>query len=260
MTEHVEGDDLLNAAVGQKLRSIRLQWQFTLREVQEKSEALAERWRNQSFRISASWLARIESGKGGMSATKMVALTSIYGLSAEQSLSLFSALEDASSGSHFISEPNATLLLLSGPLTKRAEELLPNAFATDEPPSETGLLPRQTSLPAHFRRGIIGKNDRTMEPMIRPGSIVLIDTQKRSIAGRQDWNHEFDRPIYFLLTREQYLMGFCELDKAGAWLTLVPHVLSRESNRRWRYRKEIEVLGTVTAVSVGEAKEASSGD
>jgi hypothetical protein len=83
--------------------------------------------------------------------------------------------------------------------------------------------------------------------MIRAGSIVLIDTQKRSIAGRREWNHEFDRPIYFLMTREGYIAGFCELDRDTDWLTVIPHALSFESNRRWRFKKEIEVVGTVVA-------------
>jgi hypothetical protein len=83
-----------------------------------------------------------------------------------------------------------------------------------------------------------------------PDPIVLIDTQKRSIAGRREWNHEFDRPIYFLLTRDGYVSGFCELDRDTDWLTVIPHALSFESNRRWRFKKEIEVIGTVVAAVV----------
>jgi hypothetical protein len=86
--------------------------------------------------------------------------------------------------------------------------------------------------------------------MIRAGSIVLIDTQKRSIATRREWNHEFDRPIYFLMTRDGYVSGFCELDKESDWLTVIPHALSFESNRRFRYRKDIEVVGTVVAAVI----------
>jgi hypothetical protein len=91
-----------------------------------------------------------------------------------------------------------------------------------------------------------------MEPMILAGSIVLIDTQKRAIAKRKDWTNEFDRPIYFLLTRTSYLCGFCELDKQGEYLKLVPHALSTqiedEDERRWKYRQQVEVIGTVAAV------------
>jgi hypothetical protein len=87
-----------------------------------------------------------------------------------------------------------------------------------------------------------------LEPMIRGGSIVLIDTMKRAVASRKEWTHEFDRPIYFLITRAGYVSGFCELDKDAEWLTLVPHPLSYETSKRWKYRKEIEVIGTVAGV------------
>jgi hypothetical protein len=86
--------------------------------------------------------------------------------------------------------------------------------------------------------------------MILAGSIVLIDSQKRAIASRKDWTNEFDRPIYFLFTRNGYFCGFCELDKKAEWLTLVPHMLSPEPNddRRWRNRREVEVIGTVVGL------------
>jgi hypothetical protein len=86
--------------------------------------------------------------------------------------------------------------------------------------------------------------------MIPPGSIVHIDTQKRAISLRKDWKHEFQRPIYFLMTREGYVCGWCELDRDSKWLTLVPHPLSRVSSRRWKYRTEIENLGRVVVVAI----------
>jgi hypothetical protein len=86
--------------------------------------------------------------------------------------------------------------------------------------------------------------------MIRPCTIIYIDTQKRSISLRKDWKHESQRPIYFLMTREGYVCGWCELDKTSEWLTLVPHPLSPVSSRRWKYRTEIESLGRVVVVAI----------
>ena len=149
-----------------------------------------------------------------------------------------------------MSVPNATLLA-EGSLEEYAKVWLPDHLVTDVPPELTALLPPENGLvPNHYLRGIIGRQDRTLEPMIRAGSIVLIDTRKKSIASRREWNHEFDRPIYFLLTRDGYVSGFCELDRDTDWLTVIPHALSFESNRRWRYKKEIEVVGTVVAAVV----------
>ncbi len=80
-----------------------------------------------------------------------------------------------------------------------------------------------------------------LEPMIRPGSIVLIDTQKKVIGDdrRDSGRTSLDRPHYFPgTTRDQgYVSGFCELDKDEKWLTLVPHPLSYETSKRWRFQE-----------------------
>jgi hypothetical protein len=185
-----------------------------------------------------------------LSATKLIVLAVIYGLTAEQMIALCPA--SGTTPEHELSQvsaPNATLLLSAGPLEQHAKHWLPDSFLTDPLPEATTLLPSgQGILPSHYRRGVIGQRDRMLEPMIRGGSVVLIDTQKRAVASRKEWTHEFDRPIYFLITRAGYVSGFCELDKDAEWLTLVPHPLSYETSKRWKYRKEIEVIGTVAGV------------
>jgi hypothetical protein len=235
--------------MGGKLRASRLAWKLTLREVEERSMRLAQTWGNSAYRISASWLDRVERENRGLSATKLIVLASIYSLTAEQMLGLCPPTV-ADDPTETLSGPNATLLA-QGRLDEQAKIWLPERLVTDAAPEATALLPPGEGLmPSHYRRGIIGRQDRTLEPMIVPGSIVLIDTQKRSIAGRREWNHEFDRPIYFLLTREGYVSGFCELDRETDWLTVIPHALSFATNRRWRFKKEIEVVGTVVAALV----------
>lgn len=236
--------------IGNKLREARTRWKLSLREVEERSSQLAAQWQNPAYRISASWLDRVEREDRGLSATKLIVLAVIYGLTAEQMIALCPA-SGLTPGHELnqISAPNATLLLSSGPLEQHAKHWLPDTFLTDPLPDTTTLLPSgQGILPSHYRRGVIGQRDRMLEPMIRGGSIVLIDTMKRAVASRKDWTHEFDRPIYFLITRVGYVSGFCELDKDAEWLTLVPHPLSYETSKRWKYRKEIEVIGTVAGV------------
>jgi hypothetical protein len=72
---------------------------------------------------------------------------------------------------------------------------------------------------APYRRGIIGKRDRTPDPMILAGSIVQIDTQRRAISAGKDSAHEFLRPIYFLTTWDTNVCDWCELDLNSDWLT-----------------------------------------
>lgn len=237
-------------SIGIQLRAARLKLGLTLREVEEHSVLLGQQWGNASYRISASWLDRVEREKGGLSATKLIVLAYIYNLSSDQMLSLCPRAADIPNRLVPIPRPNATVLLNAGPLEDRARLWVPEKLLTDPPPEET-LLMQSTDvvLPSHFRRGVIGLKDRTMEPMIFPGAIVLVDTQKRAIADRREWTNEFERPIYFVFTRTGYHFGFCNLDRKSEWLTLVPHALSPEPrDLRWKYRKEVEVIGTVVAV------------
>jgi transcriptional regulator with XRE-family HTH domain len=236
------------AGIGQKLRDARIKWQLTLRDVEERSSQMAQQRENPAYRISASWLDRVEREDRALSATKLIVLAVIYGLTADELLAMVPRVSGDNKLDQ-VSVPNSTQLLSQGPLEEHAKQWLPDSLLTDAAPEITSLLPSENGLlPIHYRRGVIGQRDRMLEPMVRAGSIVLIDTQKRTIASRREWTHEFDRPIYFLMTRSGYASGFCELDKDSVWLTLVPHPLSYESSQRWRFRKEVEVIGTVAAV------------
>jgi transcriptional regulator with XRE-family HTH domain len=240
---------LVSVGIGAKLRSIRQQWQLSLREVEERSLRFAQERSNLSFKLSASWLNRLEREAHELTVNKLIVLADIYNLPTEQLLrSIYP--QDQHLVPKQLSGPNATMLLTGGRLGEQATYLLPDTLGRDQPPDETGLLSVHNCLLAtSYRRGIIGKRDRTLDPMIPAGSIVQIDTQRRAISSRKDWTHEFHRPIYFLMAREGYFCGWCELDNSE-WLTLVPHPLSPASSRRWKYRTEIENLGRVVGVAV----------
>ena len=98
--------------IGNKLREARQQWQLTLREVEERSSRLALQWENPAYRISASWLDRVEREDRGLSATKLIVLAVVYGLTADQMIALCPAPNGNSiQALEQISAPNATLLL-----------------------------------------------------------------------------------------------------------------------------------------------------
>jgi transcriptional regulator with XRE-family HTH domain len=235
--------------IGERLRAIRQQWQLTLREVEERSFRFAQERGNQSYQVSASWLVRLERKDHELTVSKLIALANVYNISAEQLLhSVYR--EDPQDVLRQLSLPNATMLLTERPLEEQPMYLMPDTPGP-EPPDETALLATGSDwLAAPYTRGIIGKRDRTLEPMIPAGSIVQIDTHKRAISLRKDWTNEFQRPVYFLMTRGGCVCGWCELDKDSEWLTLVPHPLSPASSRRWKYRAEIENVGRVVAVAI----------
>jgi hypothetical protein len=79
--------------------------------------------------------------------------------------------------------------------------------------------------------------------MIPVVAIIHIDTRGRAISSRRSRAHEFQGPIYFLMTRDAYVRGWCELDRNTEWLTLIPHPLSPASSHRWKYGTDTESLG-----------------
>jgi transcriptional regulator with XRE-family HTH domain len=238
------------AGIGSRLRAVRQQWRLSLREVEERSLRFAQERGNQSYQVSASWLNRLEREEHELTVNKLIVLADIYNLPTEQLLRSLYPGDPPPMLLRELTSPNATMLLTGGPLEEQARYLLPDAGGA-APPDETTLQSTENgSMPVTYRRGIIGKRDRTLDPMIPAGSIVQIDNGKRAISPRRDWTHEFQRPIYFLMTRDSYVCGWCELDRKSEWLTLVPHPLSPASSRRWRYRKEVEIIGLVTFVAI----------
>jgi transcriptional regulator with XRE-family HTH domain len=236
--------------IGARLRAIRQRCQLSLREVEERSLRFAQEHGSESHRVSASWLVRLEREEHELTVSKLIALAEIYNMPAEQLLRSINPVSPQPILKQ-LSSPNATMLLMEGPLEEQAKYLVADALGIEQVPDDTSLLsPGGALSKTPFRRGIIGKRDRTLKPMIPPGSIVHFDSQQRAISSRKDWTHEFKRPIYFLMTREGYVCGWSELDKKAEWLTLVPHPLSPASSRRWKYRTEIENLGRVIAVAI----------
>ena len=241
--------------IGLRLRTLRRQWQLSLREVEHRSYVLAQERGNHAFQVSASWLDRLEREEHELTVNKLITLAEIYNVPTEQLLRLMHPEDLNTPVLKPISGPRATLLLSGGALEAQARYLLPDGYNPTQPPDETTLFSTEPGrLMGHYRRGIIGTNDLTLDPMIPAGSVVQIDTQKRAISTRRDWTHEFQRPIYFLMTRDGYVCGWCELDKNSDWLTLIPHPLSPASSRRWRYKKEIENLGRVIFVAIQLAR------
>jgi transcriptional regulator with XRE-family HTH domain len=239
------------AGIGARLRTIRLQWQLSLREVEKRSHCFAQERGNQSYKVSASWLDRLEREEHELTVNKLIALADIYNLSPDHLLRAMYPPDAQSRLLRPLSSPNATMLLNGGPLEEQARYLLPDTPGPEHAPDETTLLALESGqLTTPNLRGIIGKRDLTLDPMIPAGSIVHIDTRKRAISPRRDWPHEFQRPIYFLMTRDSYVCGWCELDKHTDWLTLIPHPLSPASSQRWKYRAEIECMGCVIFVAI----------
>jgi hypothetical protein len=95
--------------------------------------------------------------------------------------------------------------------------------------------------------GFVGMRDRTMYPIIRPGSIVHIDqTQKKVVPIK--WENEHERPIFFVELRGEYLCSWCEM--RDGYLSSIPHPTSKCEVRRFSYPKDAEIVGRVIGVTM----------
>ncbi|HET7259919.1 MAG TPA: helix-turn-helix transcriptional regulator [Candidatus Acidoferrum sp.] len=102
-----------------------------------------------------------------------------------------------------------------------------------------------TNRDSRHRYGYIGLSDRRMVPLLRPGSVVLVDATMRYIED-DNWANEYDRPIYFVEVRDGYRCGW--FHQAGARLLMQPHPLSRCVPESWQIPDEAEVIGRVVGV------------
>lgn len=96
-----------------------------------------------------------------------------------------------------------------------------------------------------YRYAFIGLSDRRMAPLLRPGSIVLVDVSVRRIEDT-DWTTEYDRPMYFVEIHDGYRCGWFQQD--GSRLVMQPHPLSRCLSESWRMPEEAELLGRVVGM------------
>jgi hypothetical protein len=98
--------------------------------------------------------------------------------------------------------------------------------------------------------GYIGTRDRTMWPLLRPGTFVQIDVKQTHIRNEilKIGSGPFARPMYFLDIRSSYACGWCQLD--NGILTLIPHPDSGVKARSFRHPSEVEIVGRVTGIAL----------
>jgi len=98
-----------------------------------------------------------------------------------------------------------------------------------------------------YTYGYIGSEDYTMYPLLMPGSFIQVDEEKREVV-EGGWRSEYERPIYFIETRNEHICSWCSVK--GECLILQPHPLSPMSVRLMRRGQEAEVIGQVVGIAM----------
>ena len=63
-----------------------------------------------------------------------------------------------------------------------------------------------------YTYGYIGTDDFTMYPILPPGTFVQIDESKARVVDGA-WRSEYERPVYFVETRDGYTCCWCTCSK-----------------------------------------------
>lgn len=249
-----------NDQAGIRLKQLRERLGLTLREVETLSRRLAEQKRNNDFLVSRGWLNNVENGSYTPSIYKIYSLSVIYNDSWPNILSFFGLrVSDIGRDQAMFAPPKTRLVARSEgsdgdtivvPLRSRGDLKLDKTNLLNRLVEIWGEIPVRLIQHLDLQKsvyGFIGMSDLTMFPIIRPGSIVQIDGNQRKILPSK-WQNEYDRPIYFVELRDQYVCSWCEIREGH--LLAVPHPNSKCEIRRFPYPQEAEIVGRVTGVAM----------
>lgn len=245
---------------GEQLRELRNRLGVTTREVEVLSRKIAHETGNDEFSISNAWLTQVENGNSVPSIYKIFSLSAIYRTKFSDILRIFNVDPDEIAQYQIgLPQQNTSLVALELP-DPRKPVRFPVRFDRAFSLEKTSLISRMVEVwgevpvsliqkldVRHCQYGYIGLDDFTMDPILRPGSFVQIDTDLNRVQP-SPWRTEFDRPIYFVELRDGYACSWCEV--GGSQITLLPHPLSGRPVRRFRYPDEAEIVGQVAAIAM----------
>jgi transcriptional regulator with XRE-family HTH domain len=244
---------------GKSLRTLREKLGLTMRDVENSSARVAEKYRNEEFFVPPSRLSDIETKGIVPSIHRLYTLAVIYRRDLRELLNWYGIdvnnmaadLGMVSPPKSHLSDALASLSAVQVPLRMDPgfdERRTSNLGRMIE---EWGLVPlaylAQFANPQGFTYGYIGTQDFTMFPLLPPGSFVQVDEAKDKVVEGV-WRSEYERPIYFVETREGHTCCWCSMRRDD--IILQPHPLSPVPVRILRHPQDAEVLGQVVGVAM----------
>lgn len=236
---------------GSRLRQVRERLGLTYRDVERCSYELAGKRGRPDFVIHISRLADIENRGAVPGPHKIYSLAAIYHLNPVEVFEWF----EIPLAEHF-RDANAILARNTHLAAPPGAMRLPMRFDPGFDPKRTELLSRMVESwrdfegtlfdgQRRFQYGYVGLEDHMMDPLLRPGSLLLIDPARRQVQN-DGWQNEFERPIYFIDLRERYCCAWCRLENHT--LVLQPHSLSPCSPRVLRTPDDAEIVGRIVGI------------
>lgn len=244
---------------GEKLKRVRERLGLTYREVEEASQSIAERHGNDEFIVALSRLADIENKGTVPSSYRLYSLCAIYRLDPLEVLEWYGIDVSELPADAARIALRRTHTLGFGALDRGSVQVplsLDPGIDLRKTTYLSRMIQRWGKIPVMLlggldlkkqRYGYIGTDDWTMYPIIQPGSLVVIDENRKKFVT-SGWSHEMERPIYFLEHRDGYACGWCDLFEDR--LVLQPYPASRCTPQAFDYPSGVELIGQVTGVAM----------
>ena len=243
---------------GVNLRALREQLGLTMRDVETASARIAQKRGNDEFLVVPSRLSDFETKGTVPSIYRLYSLAVIYRRDLRELLCWYGVdLDWIATDLELVSPPRSHV---SEALANLSNVQMPIRLDPSFDPRRTvnfgrmvekwGLVPMSylSQLAAfQFTYGYIGSEDWTMYPIVPPGSFVQVDESKNKVV-EGGWRSEYERPIYFVETRDGHTCCWCAL--SGESIILQPHPLSPARARVLAYPQEAEVIGQVVGVAI----------
>jgi transcriptional regulator with XRE-family HTH domain len=243
---------------GSALRIMRERLGLTMRDVENASEKLAHKRGNEEYFVPISRLSDVETKGVTPSIYRLYSLAVIYRASFRDLLELYGVeldlsiadLETCLPPKSHLSRALGSAEVAQIPVRMDPSFDLRKTLNFGRMVEEWGTVPLvylEQLAKTGFTYGYIGSEDLTMYPILPPGSFIQVDESKsRVIEG--GWRSEYERPIYFVETREDHVCCWCTLARDA--IILQPHPLSPVSPRILQYPQEAEVIGQVVGVAM----------
>ena len=260
------GVDMLSAGID--LRKIRERLGLTMRDVENASLSISEKHGSEEYLIPPSRLSDIETKGVVPSVYRFYSLAAIYHKPVPALFRLYGIDLDAIASEWFSSEPaNSHVVSI-----ERDQDACSIPVKLDpgfdlKTTSDLGRMVQQwgtvpLSMLNHlasqdYTYAFIGHEDFTMYPILQPGSFVQVDESRTRVVDRQ-WRSEYERPIFFVETRDGFTCCWCSFRNNS--LVLQSHPLSPTPVRILKHPQEAEVIGQVVGVAMRIGDLAATGD
>jgi hypothetical protein len=241
----------------ENLRIMREKLGLTMRDVETSSEQIARRHDDEEYLIPISRLSDFETKGVVPSIFRVYSLAVIYRRDFAEILSWYGVkLEDSLSDFQPTIHPvSHTAKALADTKTVQIPVRMDPAFDPRKSwnlgrmVEEWGAVPfryLEQVADLDFTYGYVGSEDLTMYPILRPGTFIQVDESRNKVI-RGEWRSEYERPIYFVETREGHTCCWCTLGQEE--IILNSHPLSPVPTRVLP-KGEAEIIGQVVGLAM----------